>query len=823
MKINFRQNLIRALTAFVILFTLIIGQCVPMLAAAEAPAQAAIETIEPFTFSQARDIVISAASKYREGLDLSDIVSDYPYGMLDGAPDEQRPITRIEAFVMISRAFGELPEPVGDTLRKNPDPVEYTDIPDWALSAISNLNRGHVLAAPVVFDENYEVVKSEPAPLGVNDPITSDELNVILARIYALYGTRPQDDLYAWVNKQWLDSSVLPEGEEMLDLIGGMETLVGNQELAMYNDVLLHGSWEKGTRERKAADYYNTILDMNARNSTGIEELKPYLDAVESAESLNDLENSLVKIASDLAFYPLLDFNIGLDAEGLAYNLFLTLTLDGHRPDAPDESVEPVEPDKPDTLADYQKHVEQLFTLVNDKDPSYSANAALEIAVELGQARAASPTLSIWDEEPESCTPQRLSELLPNADIPALYATTRLKEASVYTVEPQYIRAIEALGLIYDEAHLDSLKAYVKYMLLDRYSETLSQDLIDALGDYGNMAIYGSDLAETAWNATSSQFAYVFDDLYAERYLPLEADMDVLYMVYDFIAYYKERIASLDWMSEATRQAALKKMDGMTVKVGRPVVQDDLLDLCDIRGLSDGGSYFSNLAAAEKAKRVQRARKQDQPVDKFDWGVLRTTTINAYYDPENNQIMLPAAFLQTPLYEYGAPDEQNLARVGWIIGHEITHAFDVNGSQYDENGQPADWWTDEDKAAFEKLCALLSEHYDRYEVAPGVTVDGENTIPENTADLGGLSCALAVLEQRSENPDYQLFFTNMAQWMVSTMTRDLAIGQTLGDIHSPDKARVNKVIQTIPEFYEAFDVQPGDGMYLAPEERIRIW
>ena len=772
----------------------------------QAAVYPAADNTTPLTCGQARDIILASAGKYREGLKPADMMSGYRDGSLKAA----QTITRLETLVMISRAFGELPEPKGDTLRKSPDPVEYTDMPEWAKDAIANLNKGRILV-PTDPDE-----RSESALPMAGESITAAELDILLHRIYALYGTRVEDDFYAVANKEWLDASILPEGRDTLTIIDVMRDQNGLQYTVMITNIL-QGKWEKGTEERKVTDFAGTITNMDVRNEIGYAPLKPYIDAIDAAANLNELDAAQAKISRELAYSPLFDFSINLDGSGDKYALYLKAPSDSHRPY--DEAGEI----NSEIMAPYVACIAKLFAITGDETPEASAKSAIEITLMLDAAKNEYP-----DVDPAvAYTPAQLASLIPAADMKTIYAASGFQDTDSCLVPVPSERAYKALAKTYTEANLASVKAYLKYMLLEHYAETLSKDFIDALGEFAYAKAEDMEAADSAaqiaQNVIEGQLYKYFDYAYAKHYLPNEADMEILYMTYDFINYYKERIAELEWMSDTTKAMAIKKLDKMTVKVGRPVVEEDLVKLADIRGITDDGTYLGNMAAVAKAKRIQTARNQGKDFDIFTWDGLRSYDINAFYSPEWNQIMFPAGICQSPLYTYGAPIEQNLGGIGWIIAHEITHAFDVNGSKYDENGNEADWWTAADKAEFERLCGLLIAHYDGYEVAPGIKVSGELTLPENIADLGGLSCALAILEQRKENPDYQLFFTSVANALQSTMTRELAAAQVTGDFHSPDKARVNKTIQTVPEFYDAFAIKPGDGMYIPPDERVRIW
>ena len=222
-----------------------------------------------------------------------------------------------------------------------------------------------------------------------------------------------------------------------------------------------------------------------------------------------------------------------------------------------------------------------------------------------------------------------------------------------------------------------------------------------------------------------------------------------------------------------------------------------------------------------EATLADMAAAQDDPVDRGEW-LMSVYTVNAYYSPQNNSINFPAGILQAPLYDVEADRTENLGGIGYVIAHEITHAFDNNGSTFDAQGNQSSWWTEEDYAAFQALCQQVIDFYDGVEVVPGIACNGTLTISENVADLGALAC-ITDIESQEEEPDYQTLYRTAARTWRGTGSREMRSYSALMDVHAPDKLRGNRALQSLDEFYEAFDIQPGDGMYLPQEARVQIW
>ena len=292
-------------------------------------------------------------------------------------------------------------------------------------------------------------------------------------------------------------------------------------------------------------------------------------------------------------------------------------------------------------------------------------------------------------------------------------------------------------------------------------------------------------------------------------------------MIREFIEIYKERLQQADWLSAETRARAVGKLDAMQIKVGYPDSWESYLDGAEIRSPEEGGSFFANTIAIQKAALADAVSRQNAPVDKSEWK-MEAYTVNACYDFTANDITFPAAILQAPLYDVHACREENLGGIGYIIAHEISHAFDNNGAKFDENGNSADWWTEADYAAFQERCAAVIDWYDGQEAYPGICCNGELTLSENVADLGSLRCLMEAA-QRLEDPDYDALFRAVANTWASTTSRQLRAYLSVMDVHAPDKLRCNRALQTLDEFYETYGIQSGDGMWTEPESRVSVW
>ena len=376
----------------------------------------------------------------------------------------------------------------------------------------------------------------------------------------------------------------------------------------------------------------------------------------------------------------------------------------------------------------------------------------------------------------------------------------------------------------FTEEHLEDLKLYLRLSILSNFGELLNREFTDASEAY-SAALQGIEGSLTdEENAAQAVQQYLSDYLgrvYIEKYFSAEAKADVEAMIDEILDVYAQRIQALDWMSETTKAKAVEKLEAITVNVGYPDKWDDIYDDVEILSAAEGGSYFNNILAMSKAMMADMAASQDEPVDRGEW-VMSAYTVNAYYSPQNNSINFPAGILQAPLYDVEADRTENLGGIGYVIAHEISHAFDNNGATFDAQGNQSSWWTEEDYAAFQGLCDQVVAFYTGVEAIPGIACNGALTISENVADLGALAC-ITQIEGQEETPDYQTLYKAAARTWRSTASRETRVYMSLFDVHAPDKLRGSRALQSLDEFYEAFDIQPGDGMYVAPEARVRIW
>ena len=815
--------------------------CVPKQGAGTPPpaqSTAQAKSDAPATLGQIADYLVVAADDYNK-TDLAALLDG-----LEGGEDAQA--TRVQALAMVSRAFGPLPAPVGNNDRLAPEPADLSGVPDWAKADLENLNKGGVLtdgdltgvvSSPVGGDdsglmlpegaaqepggaqadgvmtpaegedllapdagEGYGIAGGEDAdnpeaPDEAADTITLAEVETVVRRIWSLFGTNLKDDFYAAVNKAALESTTIPEGE---DSAGGSSTVAreANEKVrGLIREIVESGAeYAPGSNEQKIRDFYRSVL---AQRPGSMEPLKLWFDRIDGAGNLAELRDVQLALIERLGLSGngLLPFSLSADltnAGKKVLNLtggFMAMT------------VEDYENPNSDIHKEYRANLVRRLTEVGETASAANGLADAIIALELDMLKNGMTAEEAADLKNYNnlLTMDELDGLMPDLEPKALL--TALGFDPSLPVQTYDLKALKILASHMTDKELSRVKAQMKLNLLSAAQPLLT----------------GEATEDGALDETSMYLSNEVGQLYVNRYFPPEAKAGMEELVNRLIEAFQKRVSALDWMEEATKREALRKLDTLTVLIGYPDEWPE--SSAEIKAPEDGGSYFENMAAIERERLRRSVADQDGGGDPFG---LPAFMVNAAANRQSNTLVFPAGILQPPFYDPDASLEENLGGIGAIIAHEITHIFDDQGAQYDADGAVRDWWSEADYAHFQELCQKAQDFYDGAEAAPGVSVSGRLTLSENIADIGGVAAALEVLSD-TENPDYDNFFRSYAEsWLLVTDRENTAM-KAASDDHAPKKLRVNEVFKHFQEFYDTYDIQPGDGMYVAPEDRVKIW
>ncbi len=629
---------------------------------------------------------------------------------------------------------------------------------------------------------------------------------------------RLQDDFYTSINESWMKNAKIPEGESMYGTFHQVSELNEKNILNILKELSSTQDTQnkKGTTEQKLADFYKSVIDLENRNKQGMSPIKKCLDLYDNAKNLDELWEADFSVFNETGRSCLISASIDIDAKDSNKNILeirgLTSHLSKHTIDSEDAKKA------------YEKLITRLLELSgeNNEKAQLDAKEITKLEKILSDFSLEAQELYDIDKTYNMFNIEELSKLYPNLNIPRVLENMGFK--NVKSVKISDVNKFKKSYEYFNEKNFDILKLYAKTRILIRYGRYLSQDFTDALDEL-NKELFGIEgkmpIEKKAVRAVSGWLEDDLGRIFIQKYFSEDAKKDIENLILKIMSSYKEKIKNATWLSEKTREKAIKKLDTMRLKIGYPEKWSDKLENADIKSYKDGGSYFANICEVQK-KNMQKFNKElNEPVDKTKWQ-MPAYEVNAYYEPQNNEIVFPAGILQSPFYDIKASEEQNMGAIGAIIAHEISHAFDSVGSKFDENGNAVNWWTDQDRENFKKRCEKFVNAYDNLEISEGVKNNGKLTLFENIADVGAVSCMLDILSKK-ENPDYKKFFKSYATTWRMIASPEITKQLSKTDVHSANKIRTNRTLANFEEFYRVFNIKEGDKMYVSPEERVNLW
>ena len=639
----------------------------------------------------------------------------------------------------------------------------------------------------------------------------------------------PKDDFYNYVNGSWMKNTEIPEDRTRWGGFSVLRKSTDADVLQILADAKESGTYDASTDQAKALAIFDTKLDSAARDAAGITPLQPALDAIAGIQNLSDLQTVLATNPSVTS--PFVGISVFPDLNNSAMNgVYMGPSGLG----LPDRDYYLDEDDKSKEIREeYKKHIVRMLKMLGDSEEV--ATAASEKILEL-ETQLAEPRL----DKVQRRDARNLNNPKTIAEADAMLSSIDLKKMisdlgatkpfdTLFVTQLDYTKALD--GMLKDTP-IEDLKTLLRWDTFNSSAARLSTEIETANWEFYSKYLRGAEKQrpadERALATVNRSVGEALGQLYVDAKFPPEAKAKAEKMIANIIEAYKARIQKLDWMGDSTKLKAIEKLNKFTVKIAYP---DDWEDYSAME-VSASKTYFDNMAAVDKWNQDDNFSDIGEPVDKSAWG-MSPQTVNAYFNPLNNEIVFPAAILQPPFYNYTADEAVNYGGIGAVIGHEISHAFDDSGSRFDSDGNLKNWWTDEDLAAFTERGGALATQYDQVEVLPEVFVNGKFTLGENIGDLGGVLGAYDGLQRhfaengRPDNidgftPEQRFFMSWATVWR--TKIRDEALRtQIKTDPHSPGQIRAIQPLLNVPAFYDAFDIKEGDKMYLAPEERVQIW
>ena len=644
---------------------------------------------------------------------------------------------------------------------------------------------------------------------------------------------KPSEDFFKFVNGTWLKNTEIPADKTRWGSFDELRQNTDKDALAILKEATNNPKYKSNTDQGKAIIMYKAAMDTLARNKQGITPLSLYLAKINAVKNVKDLQKLMMETEAQGGGVGFFGIGIGADEKNSTRNV---VSVGPGSLGLPDRDYYVSEDkDSKEKREKYVLHVSKMLQFLNETPEQAKANAEKILALEIQMSKPRLDRVERRDSK-KQYNPTAIADL--QKMLPSIDWNTYIKGIGISKIDtiivsqPRYMSSLQTL---FTENKVEDWKAYMRWMLLRGASSQLSTTIETA-----NWEFYGKTLTgaikqrprhEKALQVVNGTVGEALGKLYVEKMFPAEAKSKAMKMIKNVMRAYEIRINNLTWMSAETKSKAVEKLNKLTIKIGYPDKWEDYSAL-EVKSPEDGGSYFQNVRNISNWRWAKELDKLGKPVDKTEWG-MSPQTVNAYYNPSYNEIVFPAAILQPPFYNYQADEAVNYGGIGGVIGHEISHGFDDQGATYNADGNLIDWWTAEDLTKFTSLGDALADQYSALEPLPGTHVDGKFTLGENIGDLGGVNAAYDGLQlylKENGNPGLidgyspeQRFFISWSTIWRSKMRDEALKNQVKTDPHSPGMYRAYVPIQNVDAFYSAFNIKEGDGMFVAPEKRVKIW
>ena len=642
---------------------------------------------------------------------------------------------------------------------------------------------------------------------------------------------KPADDFFLYAAGGWIKRTEIPPEYSRWGSFN---------ELIERNNDALHGITEKventhvdpklAPEVQKVGDYYASGMDEKTIEATRTKPLDDEFKNIDAVKDRNDLLKEIARLHTT-GVNVLFNFGSGQDAKDSAHEIAQAVQGGLGLPDR-DYYTKTDEASK--KLRDqYVDHVAKMLTLLGEPAATASDDAKKILALETKLAEASRTRVQLRDPQKNynKMPLRQLQNLTPDWNWSDYFKHLDvLAPADVNVHQPEFFKTADD---VFKSTSMDTWKAYLRWHLINATAAELSNDFVNENFNFNDRILLGTEQIKPRWKrvvaSTDGAIGEALGKLYVAFYFPPEAKARALELVNNLKEALADRIKTLDWMDEATKKEALKKLAAMGVKIAYP---DKWLDYSLLR--IDRGPFVLNAIRADKFEMARDLKKIGKPVDPTEWG-MTPPTVNAYYNPNMNEIVFPAGILQPPFFYANADDAVNYGGIGAVIGHEMTHGFDDQGRQFDAVGNLRDWWSPQSAAKFKERAQAIVQQYNEYEPLPGLHVNGELTQGENIADIGGVKLAYAALQKALDKhpqereqkidgftPEQRFFLSFAAIWKSKQRDEDLKLRLNT-DPHSPAHYRVNGPLSNLSEFQKAFNVPDGSPMVRATDKRVNIW
>ena len=635
---------------------------------------------------------------------------------------------------------------------------------------------------------------------------------------------KPGDNFYEFINGKWLKTAEIPATETGIGAFLDVYNRTKDHLKIILEDAGKSGAAE-GTIEQKVGDFYASGMDSATIEKQGYDPLKPYIQQIDAIKTSNEVMQ-YVATQQTLNNNILFTFGVGADDKNSAKNIAIYSQGGLGLPDR--DYYFKTDPATLAIVKAYKEYIQKIFSLTGSD--SVSATKDMELVYALEKEMASSHRNQVELRDPQSnyhkMAVAELDKSMPVFGWKKLLQQLNISTDSLNVQQPAFYTKLNTL---LSTVPVDTWKKYLKFHTVRESANALSNAFVTASFNYSK-AITGQQKIKPRWEriyrATDGNLGEALGELYVKKYFTEDAKKRMLELVNNLQIAFAKRIDKMDWMSDSTKKIAKEKLMAFIKKIGYPDKWRDYSKVAIHRN-----SYFENRVSAAKNEFQYQISKVGKPVDKMEWG-MTPPTINAYYNPTFNEIVFPAGILQFPFFDLSADDAMNYGGIGMAIGHEMTHGFDDQGAQYDKDGNLKNWWSKTDSLKFVAKSNTVINLYNSFTILDTVHVKGALTNGENIADFGGLAIAYDAFKLTKQGQDTtkidgytpdQRFFISLGQIWRSKRKPETDRLYTNVDPHSPPLYRVNGPLQNFAPFYDAFNVKPGDKMYLPDSARIKIW
>jgi putative endopeptidase len=633
----------------------------------------------------------------------------------------------------------------------------------------------------------------------------------------------PASDFFRYANNKWIAAHPIPPEESRWGAFNVLRVEVEHQLKAILDKIDGENGSELSANARKVRDFYRTGMDAEKLASLGDVPLKKFVDAIDAIQTMDDLARVVGTLHRDGVD---IFWNPGVDQD-MKKSEIMALYVSQGGIGLPDRDYYLDDDEKAKAIrAKYLNYANDMMVSapalgIGTAGEAAEAEAQIVMDIERQLAAVSMTRVELRDLSAQynKMTPDELAKVTPNIKWEEYFAAARIAKPEYLVVcQPKFM---EEMSAIFASLPLANIKIYLKWHVVNGLANFLGETFDKKVFDFYGRTFAGATEMRPRWRRVLGVVDRILDEavgeLYVKEHFSEGAKQKIGELVDHLVAAYRARVEKLDWMGAKTKQKAILKLD----KIGRKLGYPDKWK--DISGLTIGSdSYVENYVSAHAFEFDRQAKKIGNPVDRSEW-YMSPQSVNACYAPNMNETLFPAAILQPPFFDPDADLAVNYGGIGTVIGHELTHGFDDQGALFDLNGNMENWWTKEDKDRFDTQTARLARHYDGYEVLPGLHVNGNLTLGENIADLGGIVIAYDALMLASADASREQFFASYATTERGSIREEALRTQVQTDPHSPSVCRVNGPLSEMTEFYDAFNVKEGDALWRSPDDRVKIW